>query len=108
MSDDAFLRQAIELSASARANGNLPFGAVLVLDGEVLLTAENATLTTGDVTRHAEIDLVRATAGWDRAVLAGATIYASGKPCPMCTGAIELAGIGRVVFGVDATTLPGF
>ncbi|MCU1377391.1 MAG: putative cytidine/deoxycytidine deaminase [Acidimicrobiales bacterium] len=106
--DEAFLRRAIEVAAAARAKGNLPFGAVLAVDGAERLVAENTVLSSGDVTGHAEIELVRLTAGWDRSSLAGATLYASSQPCPMCIGSIAFSGIGRVVFGVDAATVAGF
>jgi len=100
--DHAHLRAAIALSRSARGRGNAPYGAVLVsAQGAVLATAENGAVTSGDPTAHAETRLVREAApGLDAAARRGATLYASGEPCPMCAGAIYAAGIGRLVFAL--------
>jgi tRNA(adenine34) deaminase len=99
------LRKAIELSEAARRHGNMPYGAVLVAaDGEVLAQTENSIVTDRDVTAHAETNAFRAasrTAGAAR--LAGATMYASGEPCPMCSGAIIRLGVRRVLFGIRAS-----
>ncbi len=98
------LREAIRLSEEALRHGNMPYGAVLVAaDGEVLASTENTILTARDATAHAETNAFRAaskTAGVLR--FAGATMYASGEPCPMCSGAIMRMGLKRVLFGVSA------
>lgn len=108
--DALYLRRAIELSRTARARGNRPFGAVIVAPGgQVLAEAFCNTTETGDCTGHAETNAVRlATPAHDRALLARATIYSSGEPCVMCAGAIFWANIGRVVFGIDAVRLRHF
>lgn len=106
--DGRYLRKAIGWSHAARRKGNRPFGAVIVsAEGEVLAEDYNSTKETGDVTAHAETNAVRKLAGrgLSREQLAGATIYASGEPCVMCSGTIFLANIGRVVFGIDAQRL---
>jgi tRNA(Arg) A34 adenosine deaminase TadA len=109
MSEDeiAHLRDAIEVAASARRNGNHPFGAVLVdAAGNVLLRAENTVVTTRDLTGHAETNLVRlATARLSPEELAGCTLYASTEPCAMCAGAIHWAGIGRLVYALGEAEL---
>jgi tRNA(Arg) A34 adenosine deaminase TadA len=94
------LREATDLAARAARRGNRPFGAVIVgADGVLLAAAENSTATDDDITAHAEINAIRAVCrGEGQARLAGATIYASGEPCPMCTGAIIRFGLCRVVF----------
>lgn len=103
--DDAhYMRLAIEASRRAVACGNMPFGAALVRGAVLLHVSSNDQVTASDCTGHAEIVLLREAAskhGQD--ALRGATVYASGEPCPMCSGAMFWAGIARVVFG--ATTL---
>ena len=111
--DYAPLREAIALSEAARKRGNMPFGAVLVApDGTVLARGENAILTDRDITSHAEINAIRAASKHcTPRQIAAATMYASGEPCPMCSGALIRTGVRRVVFGIRATVatpyLPG-
>ena len=109
-SDARYLRRAIELSAVAAERGSRPFGAVIVAaDGTVLGEGHNDTFGSGDCTAHAEVQALRAaTPPHDRAVLAGATMYASGEPCVMCAGAIFWSNLRRVVFGIDAVSLREF
>jgi len=100
--DQRLLRLAIAVSARSRGRGNHPFGAVLAdADGEVLLEAENTVATTGDVTGHAEMNLIRtASRTLPREVLARATVYSSTEPCAMCAGAIYWSGVGRLVYAM--------
>ena len=103
---EELIRRTIELAAAARGKGNHPFGALLVLDGRILLSAENTVNTDHDITCHAELNLVsRATRQLDPAILAQATLYTSTEPCAMCAGAIYWAAIPTVVFGCPAETL---
>ena len=97
------MRQAIEASREAIAEGNMPFGATLVSpEGTLLWTARNNQITRGDCTGHAELVLVReATAKLGADALRGGTVYASGEPCAMCSGAMFWAGIRRVVFAAS-------
>lgn len=101
--DIILMTQAIAASASALAKGNMPFGAVLVSPaGEVLQVAENNQITGNDCTGHAELVLVRqATQALGADSLKGATVYASGEPCAMCSGAMFWAGVSRVVFAAS-------
>jgi len=101
--DEAPMRAAIEASRAALAAGNMPFGATLVApDGTLLWTAQNDQVTSGACTGHAEVVLVRdASAALGAAALRGATVYASGEPCAMCSGAMFWAGIRRVVFAAS-------
>lgn len=103
----AHLLTAIELSASARAHGNHPFGALLTDEsGAVLLTAENTVLTDHDVTAHAETNLVRrASRHLAPHQLTSATLYSTTEPCAMCAGAIYWSGIRRVVYALAAHEL---
>jgi tRNA(Arg) A34 adenosine deaminase TadA len=105
--DQKFIRLAIEIARRSRDHGNHPFGAILVDDKEqVLLEAENSVVTTGDITCHAELNLLReASAKFSGDFLAGCTLYASTEPCPMCSGGIFWANIGRLVYGLSAESL---
>lgn len=101
------LRLAIDEARRAREAGDHPFGAVLASPaGEVLGEAGNTVSTSGDVTGHAELNLVR----WASVILpagelAGCTLYSSAEPCAMCAGAIYWSGIGRVVYALSEAEL---
>ncbi|TKX69892.1 nucleoside deaminase [Halorubrum sp. SP9] len=106
--DREYVERTIRLAEEAVEAGDTPFGALLVVDGEVVREARNETISEGDVAAHPELTLARWAArelGADE--LADCTMYASTEPCPMCATAIHHAGIGRVVFGVDGETLGG-
>ena len=105
--DERLLLRAIAIAADAREHGNHPFGALLTdLNGDVLLTAENDVVTGGDVTGHAEMNLVRkATVAYSPAQLADTTLYSSTEPCAMCAGAVYWSGIGTVVFALAESRL---
>lgn len=98
---------AIELAAKARANGNHPFGALLVHNGNVILTAQNTVSTKNNPTHHAEMRLVDNAwnSGISADVIKESTLYTSCEPCPMCTGAIFWSGIRRVVYSLPALRL---
>lgn len=97
----AAMRLAIAASREALDAGNQPYGATLVsAAGEILQVAGNTQVTSGDGTAHAEIVAVRqATARLGADAVKGSTVYASGEPCAMCTGALFWAGVQRVVYG---------
>lgn len=104
--DHAHMNRAYEISASAAANGNHPFGALLVKNGVVLIEHENAVETTPDITEHAETGLVRAASRTlPPETIKGSTLYTSTEPCIMCCGAIYWVGIERIVYGVSAEHL---
>ena len=104
--DEIFVTKTYQLAQSAQEKGNHPFGALLVVDGEIVLTAENSVVSDNDVTRHAELNLVsKASQALDPATLADSILYTSTEPCAMCTGAIFWAGISKVVYGCSAVTL---
>jgi tRNA(Arg) A34 adenosine deaminase TadA len=97
--DEKFMRLAVVASAQALAEGNGPFGATLVKDGRVELVSRNNQVSAADPLGHAEVVLVReALARNGPEVLRGATVYASGEPCAMCSGAMFWAGVARVVY----------
>ncbi len=104
--DRRHVERAIELARESVAAGNTPFGALLVVDGEVVREARNTTRTDDDLTAHPELKLARwAGRELDADERAACTMYASTEPCPMCATAVVYAGIGRVVFGVAGRTL---
>jgi tRNA(Arg) A34 adenosine deaminase TadA len=87
---------------AAAARGEVPIGAVIVRDGEVIARAHNRTITDDDPTAHAEVLAIRAAAkaiGSQR--LAGADIYVTLEPCAMCAAAISFARIRRLYFGAS-------
>src|SRR5688572_3745828 len=99
-------RQAIALARQARAAGNHPFGALLALDGAVILAAQNTVLADRDPTAHAETNLVRlAIRQLSPEQLRRCVLYTSCEPCAMCTGTIYWAGIRSVVFALASIEL---
>lgn len=103
---ERFIRQAIGLANEARANGDHPFGALLVRDGVVIKTAVNTVNTYRDPTHHAELNLVSAAARqFDAATLSQSILYTSTEPCAMCAGAIFWAGIPTIVYSCSGVTL---
>jgi tRNA(adenine34) deaminase len=100
--DVALMREVIALAAEA----DLPFGAVIVKDGQVLARGRNSGRRLKDPTAHGEMVAIHdclAAHGPD--ALRGATIYTSGEPCPMCMGAILWCRIGRVVYAASIEEL---
>lgn len=98
--DQLFMGMALELAAEAAAAGEVPVGAVVVRDGEVLGRGWNRPISTCDATAHAEIVALRdASRACGNYRLPDATLYVTIEPCTMCVGAMIHARIGRVVFG---------
>jgi tRNA(adenine34) deaminase len=98
--DERFMRLALDEAKHALAHDDVPVGAVLVRDGEVLSSAHNERELKSDATAHAEILALRRAServgGWR---LDGATMYVTLEPCPMCAGALVLARVRRLVYG---------
>ena len=94
------MRRAIALSLRAiRTNRGLPFGAVIVRDGEVIAEAHNTVTSDNDPTAHAEMNAIRAAcAKLGTFRLEGCEIYTSGEPCPMCLAAIYWARLDRIYY----------
>jgi len=99
-------RQAIELARQARAAGNHPFGALLVVDDTVVLTAQNTVNTDRDPTAHAETNLVsEAIRRLTPEQIRRSVLYTSCEPCAMCTGKIYWAGIRSIVYALSSKEL---
>jgi tRNA(adenine34) deaminase len=98
--DTAMMRLALSQAERAGAHRDVPIGAVIARDGEVLAAAGNERELRADPTAHAEVLALRAAAerlgGWR---IPDATIYVTLEPCTMCAGAIVLARVPRVVYG---------
>lgn len=95
-----FMKQALALAEQGGHLGEVPVGAVIVKDGEVVASAHNEREMLPDATAHAEVLAIRracAALGTNR--LTGCTLYVTLEPCPMCAGALVNARIDRVVFG---------
>lgn len=104
--DEEYVRAAIDLAREAVANGNTPFGSVLVVGDAVVERARNTTVTEGDVTAHPELKLARwAARELDPDERADCTMYTSTEPCEMCAAAIHYAGLDRVVYSVSGESL---
>lgn len=94
------MRAALGEAAQALALGEVPVGAVVVRDGEIVARAHNERETGGDPTAHAEVLAIRRAArALGRRRLSDCTLYVTLEPCPMCAGAIAMARLGEVVFG---------
>jgi tRNA(Arg) A34 adenosine deaminase TadA len=100
--DSTMMELALAEAQQASANGDVPVGAVVVHDGEVIARAHNRRECDRDPTAHAElIALKRAAAVLGRWRLTGCTLYVTLEPCAMCAGALVLARIDRLVYGCN-------
>jgi len=98
--------QAVDLARQARAAGNHPFGALLVLDGNVVASAKNTVHTDRDPTAHAETNLVaRAIREFSPEQIRRSVLYTSCEPCAMCVGKMYWAGIRSIVYALSAEEL---
>ena len=102
ITDTRWLQRAIELAVENVAGGGGPFGAVIVRNGELIAEGQNRVTANLDPTAHAEVTAIRAAC---QVVgdfsLAGATLYTSCEPCPLCLSAALWARVDRVVFAAD-------
>jgi tRNA(adenine34) deaminase len=100
MGDDAWMNEALALARAAQARGEVPVGAIVVMDGAIIGRGGNAPIAGDDPTAHAEIAALREAA---RALgnyrLPGGELFVTLEPCAMCAGAIMHARIARLVYG---------
>jgi tRNA(adenine34) deaminase len=100
--DERFMRTAIDAARIAEENGDVPIGAVIVHENNIIAKAYNQREQLQDPTAHAEIiALTQAAAALENWHLNGCTMYVTLEPCPMCAGALVLARMDRLVYGCD-------
>ena len=100
LSDEYFMQQALRQARNAAAQGEIPVGAVIVVNDRIVGAGHNLTETLRDVTAHAEIQAITAAAAErDAKYLSDATLYVTLEPCVMCAGAIGWAQRRRIVIG---------
>jgi tRNA(adenine34) deaminase len=98
--DEQYMRRALELAREAESAGEVPVGAVIVYQDEVIAEGFNRPISTRDPTAHAEMVALRAaSARLDNYRLAGTTLYVTLEPCAMCAGAMVHARVQRLVYG---------
>ena len=102
---DEFLGAAIDEARSGRAEGGIPIGSVLVHDGRILGRGHNRRVQRGSATLHGEMDALENAGRQPASVYRESVLYTTLSPCAMCTGAILLYGIPRVVVGENRTFL---
>ncbi len=103
MKTGEFLAAAIAEARLGLAGGGIPIGSVLVLDGEIIGRGHNQRVQRGSVIHHAEMNCLENAGRRAAAVYRRCTLYSTLSPCPMCSGAILLYGIPRVVIGENVT-----
>lgn len=103
MSDQEFLALAIAAAREGRSQGGIPIGAALVVDGKVLGTGYNKRVQQKSAIRHGETDCLENIGRLPAKIYRQSTMYTTLSPCNMCTGAILLYGIPRVVLGENDT-----
>jgi len=103
---DRFLRAAVDEARQGLAEGGIPIGSVLVLQGKIIGRGRNQRVQRGSVIQHAEMNCLENAGRLRASVYRRCTLYSSLSPCPMCSGAIVLYGIRRLVVG-EAITFQG-
>jgi cytosine/creatinine deaminase len=102
---DEFMLAAIAEAEAGLREGGIPIGSVLVHEGKIIGRGHNRRIQKGSVVLHGEMDALENAGRQPAAVYRNCTIYTTLSPCPMCTGAILLYGIPRVVVGENRTFL---
>jgi tRNA(adenine34) deaminase len=98
--DESYMRLALDLAREAGQAGEVPVGALIVLDGRLIGLGRNSPISAHDPTAHAEMLALRAAGNAiGNYRLEGATLYATLEPCVMCAGALVAARVSRLVFG---------
>ncbi|HUB80195.1 MAG TPA: nucleoside deaminase [Bryobacteraceae bacterium] len=105
MTKDPFLAAAIEQARKSLAEGGIPIGSVLVRGGQIIGRGHNCRVQTGSPIDHGEMNCLRNAGRLSAAVYRECSIYSTLSPCPMCSGAIVLYRIPRVVVGENRTFL---
>lgn len=98
--DERFMREALKEAQKAAAKDEVPIGAVIVCQNQIIARAHNLTETLNDPTAHAEMQAITAAANYlGGKYLDQCTLYVTIEPCPMCAGALYWAQLGRLVYG---------
>jgi cytosine deaminase len=100
---DTYLEAAIEEARTGWREGGIPIGSVLVIDGEIVGRGHNRRVQRGSAILHAEMDCLEDAGRLTAAKYAGSVLYSTLSPCDMCSGAVLLYGIPRVVVGENRT-----
>jgi creatinine deaminase len=103
MTNDPYLRAAIDQAQKSLLEGGIPIGSVLVHDNKIIGAGHNCRVQTGSPIDHGEMNCLRNAGRLSTAVYRKSTIYSTLSPCPMCSGAIVLYKIPRVVVGENRT-----
>jgi cytosine deaminase len=107
MTDHEYLQAAIAEACVGLAEGGIPIGAALVVDGQVLAVGHNRRVQEGSAIKHGETDCLENAGRLPASVYARSTMVTTLSPCDMCTGAILLYGIPRVIVGENTTFMGG-
>jgi len=102
---DKFINEAIKEAKIGLDEGGIPIGSVIVLDGKVIGKGHNKRVQKGSVVLHGEMDALENAGRLSASVYNKCTLYTTLSPCPMCTGAILLYGIPKVIIGENETFL---
>jgi creatinine deaminase len=100
---DPFLQSAIEEAKKGLSEGGIPIGSVLVHEGKIIGRGHNQRVQRGSVIHHGEMNCLENAGRQSAEIYRRCTLYTTLSPCPMCTGAILLYGIPRVVIGENVT-----
>jgi len=100
---DKFMKAAIEEAKKGAQEGGIPIGSVLVHEGKILGRGHNKRLQDGSVIRHGEMDALENAGRQSASVYKNSVLYTTLSPCPMCSGAIRLYGIPKVIIGENKT-----
>src|SRR6476661_8280482 len=100
---DSFLQAAIDEAKKGLATGGIPIGSVLVLDGKIIGRGHNQRVQYGSVIHHAEMNCLENAGRLKAAVYARCVLYSTLSPCPMCSGAVLLYGIPKIIIGENRT-----
>lgn len=102
MDDSYYMKKAFEQAQMAFDKGEVPIGAVVVCNGQIIARAHNLTETLNDVTAHAEMQAITSSANnLGGKYLNECTLYVTMEPCPMCAGALAWAQVKRIVYGAS-------
>jgi cytosine/creatinine deaminase len=104
---DPFLQATIDEAKQGLAEGGIPIGSVLVCDGKIIGRGHNQRVQKGSVIHHGEMNCLENAGRQPASVYQRCTIYTTLSPCPMCSGAILLYGIPKVVVGENVTFMGG-